>query len=137
MHHQAARGAAVNIAIRYIGNVMRALDALLDAWFHMERAATFGEWVWGVLVKLDCLANAIFLGDPDETISSRAGRYARRSWPAHWLCQLLSLIDHRHCEKSIQDGEGGDAICDNSLVFLAIIVAGGWLIYRGALWVLS
>jgi len=57
---------------------------------------------WRVLVAQDQAANAAFGGSEDETISSRAGRAARRG--DRWgcvLCKLLDRLDRGHCEKSI------------------------------------
>lgn len=57
---------------------------------------------WRVMLAHDQAANAAFGGSEDETISSRAGRAARRG--DRWgcvLCKLLDRIDRGHCEKSI------------------------------------
>lgn len=57
---------------------------------------------WRVMLAHDQAANAAFGGSEDETISSRAGRAARRG--DRWgcvLCRLLDKIDPGHCEKSI------------------------------------
>jgi len=57
---------------------------------------------WRVMLAHDQAANAAFGGSEDETISSRAGRAARRG--DRWgcvLCKLLDKIDPDHCEKSI------------------------------------
>lgn len=57
---------------------------------------------WRVMLAHDQAANAAFGGSENETISSRAGRAARRG--DRWgcvLCRLLDKIDPDHCEKSI------------------------------------
>jgi hypothetical protein len=57
---------------------------------------------WRVMLAHDQAANAAFGGSEDETISSRAGRAARRG--DRWgcvLCKLLDRVDPGHCEKSI------------------------------------
>jgi len=56
-----------------------------------------------VLIAIDQLGNTLALGDPDETISSRAGRCAKKGGnrPCYWLCRLLHVLDKNHCEKSI------------------------------------
>lgn len=57
---------------------------------------------WRVMLAHDQAANAAFGGSENETISSRAGRAARRG--DRWgcvLCKLLDKIDPGHCEKSI------------------------------------
>ena len=60
-----------------------------------------------ILVALDQLANAVLNGYPDETISSRAAKAARRGhkWGCV-LCKILGWIDKDHCEKVIELDEG-------------------------------
>jgi hypothetical protein len=54
-------------------------------------------------IAYDQLANAAFNGDPDETLSSRAGRKAREGNDAACkLCKWLDWFDKNHCEKSIE-----------------------------------
>ena len=57
---------------------------------------------WPLAISHDQLANTAFGGDPDETISSRAGMARRdgKRW-ACILCRLLDRFDPNHCEKSI------------------------------------
>jgi hypothetical protein len=60
---------------------------------------------WTLAVSVDQLANSAFNGNPDETISSRAGRHSqvnedRECW-AVWLCWLLDKLDPDHCNKNI------------------------------------
>jgi hypothetical protein len=60
---------------------------------------------WQLAVSLDQLANTVFNGHEDETISSRAGRHSqqdehRECW-AVWLCKVLDKLDPDHCNKSI------------------------------------
>ena len=54
-----------------------------------------------IAVGVDRLANVAANGDPDETISSRAGRGTQESKPS-WcvLCRLLDWIEKDHCRKS-------------------------------------
>jgi len=56
-----------------------------------------------VLIAIDQLGNTLAFGNPDETISSRAGRCAKKGGnrPCYWLCRMLHLVDKNHCEKSI------------------------------------
>lgn len=58
-----------------------------------------------ILLWLDQGLNVLLLGDPDETLSRRAGR-ARADGEAWgcYLCKVLDWIDPRHCAKSI-DGD--------------------------------
>lgn len=70
-------------------------------------------WLWfkNVLLALDQLLNALLSGDPDETLSSRAGRARDRG--ERWgciLCGLLDRLDRRHCAKSNEGDEGGDSV---------------------------
>lgn len=65
------------------------------------------KWMFNLLVALDQLANTFFGGDPDETISSRAAKSARRG--SRWacvLCRVLHWFDKGHCEKVVEPDEG-------------------------------
>ena len=66
------------------------------------------NYFWNILISLDQLANTVFAGDPDETISSRSGKYVRkgRGWFPCQLCKLLNLFDKNHCIRSIEEDEG-------------------------------
>ena len=70
-----------------------------------------GKWVWNILIALDRFGNAIAGGDPEETISSRAGkaRNADKLW-GKALCPILDWVDPDHCTTSIDPDEGDDAI---------------------------
>ena len=78
------------------------------------------KYLWNILIALDQFGNAIFGGDPQETISSRAGKMVAhwrqtpqnkaRFYIARWLCWLLGLLDKGHCEKSINLAEGEDDV---------------------------
>ena len=60
-----------------------------------------------VLIGIDQLTNTVIGGDPDETISSRAAKAARKG--KRWgcvLCRFLSLFEKDHCEKSLEPDEG-------------------------------
>ena len=69
------------------------------------------KYVWNVLIAFDQFFNALFGGDPDETISSRAGKDQKkgRLW-AKWLCWFLNKLDTNHCRESIEEDEGKDNI---------------------------
>jgi len=77
-----------------------------------------GKWIINILIGVDQLGNAIGGGDPDETISSRLGKMARRHggkvplWrPLSWLIAAgLEIIDPGHLAGAIEDDEGKDAI---------------------------
>ena len=66
-------------------------------------ANPWGDRAWHIAIAWDQLFNATTGGDEDETLSSRAGRAARRGerW-ARWLCRLLDRLDPGHCERSIE-----------------------------------
>jgi hypothetical protein len=66
------------------------------------------RYFWNMLIALDQLANTVVGGDPDETISSRAGKSNGKL--ARVLCRVLHLFDPEHCKKSIEPDEGKDAI---------------------------
>lgn len=61
-------------------------------------------------MSLDQLANTLLAGDPDETISSRMGKYVQRGRGVIpcLLCRLLDVVfkDKDHCVKSIEPDEG-------------------------------
>ena len=74
-------------------------------------SALLRRWAFNVLIGIDQLANAISGGDPDETISSRAGKARRQGrWWGCVLCRLLDRIDPRHCAEAIEEDEGGRAL---------------------------
>ncbi len=76
---------------------------------------TLKKYTVNVLIGIDQLFNAIFKGDPDETISSRLGKIKRkhngkipfRRYPLRCLIdRMLEKIDQGHCLNSIEDDEG-------------------------------
>lgn len=68
------------------------------------------KYGWNVLIAIDQLANAILLGDPDETISSRAAKHYSHKDGWGWLARTLDKIDPGHSKDSIELDEGKDAI---------------------------
>lgn len=62
---------------------------------------------WQLSVSFDQLGNAATNGDPDETISSRAGkaRLLGRRWGCV-LCKLLDALDKDHCARFIELDRG-------------------------------
>lgn len=68
-------------------------------------------WGLNVLIAIDQLGNALFLGAPDETISSRAGKARERGelWGCY-LCKVLDWIDTRHCERTKENDEGANSV---------------------------
>ena len=60
-----------------------------------------------VAVAVDQLFNALFDGDEDETISSRAAKARLKG--ERWgclLCRFLDWLDPNHCTNSIEPDEG-------------------------------
>jgi hypothetical protein len=77
------------------------------------------KYVWNVLIAIDQLMNALFGGDPDETISSRMGKWARDNY--HVACDnrlvlwavlnwIVNKFERDHFKKSIDDSEGKDSV---------------------------
>lgn len=62
-------------------------------------------YIVNLLLGIDQLGNVIMFGDPDETISGRAGRV----WPdSTWRKFIDKLFFYQagHCHKAIESGEG-------------------------------
>lgn len=76
------------------------------------------KYFFNVLIGIDQLANAVFGGDPDETISSRLGKIkvthgGAIPWyrPLAWLIDaMLEKIDPNHSVDAIEDDEGKDQV---------------------------
>ncbi len=63
-------------------------------------------WGFRLLVALDQLLNVVALGNPDETISSRAQKAKERG--KRWgcvLCAALDKIDPGHCARAVERDE--------------------------------
>lgn len=82
------------------------LGSLAIASFLSDRV---GRWVKRMLVGMDQLANAICFGNPDETISSRVGRGARKgNWLAIGLEPVIDALfwlltrQWGHCRNNIE-----------------------------------
>jgi hypothetical protein len=68
-------------------------------------------WLYGVLIGLDQLANTLFYGFPDETLSSRMGRRLkrkRRALESEAVCAALDVIEADHCGQSIEETPDGE-----------------------------
>jgi hypothetical protein len=73
------------------------------------------HYMWNVLIAIDQLCNAILLGDPDETISSRLGKHLikRPGCPfCSLVCKFLNLFEKNHCIGAIEEDEGKDDLVD-------------------------
>lgn len=64
------------------------------------------KYLTRVLIGLDQFGNTLMGGEPDETISARAGRNQKR-WPWSWLAWALNKIDRNHVEESMQSEREG------------------------------
>lgn len=75
-----------------------------------------GRWAYNVLLGLDLFANALLMGDPRESISSRLGKWQEaggwRGAVAGGLCPAVSLImiERDHCRRSIDRGAGARGV---------------------------
>ena len=71
----------------------------------------FKKYIWNILVSIDQFFNVlIFLGDPDETISSNAGKKNGKVLRATILSWILNKIDPNHVNKYRESDEGKDAV---------------------------
>lgn len=69
------------------------------------------KYLLNLLIALDQGVNTFLGGDPDETISSRAGKgQAQGKRWACVLCRFLDWFQRDHCVKSIERNEGADAV---------------------------
>lgn len=80
------------------------------------------RWAHNVLLSIDQTANAITGGDPDETLSSRFGKWLteepKTAWDhirkgfAYVICPPLDLLnlESDHCIKSVDKEEGKDRV---------------------------
>ena len=89
------------------GSMMMSLAGNLIA---LGAAIIGSDRAWPVAVANDQALNAALVGrtgSEDETVSSRAGKAARKG--KRWgclLCRLLDKIDPRHCQNNIEEDEG-------------------------------
>lgn len=70
-----------------------------------------GRYFLNIAIWLDQGVNTLTGGDPDETVTSRAAKAARRGH--RWgcvLCRLLDKIHRGHCERGVELDEGRDAL---------------------------
>lgn len=76
------------------------------------------KWIINILIGIDQLVNAILMGDPDETISSRIGKTKRRNggvipwrYPLRKVVDwFLEKLDPNHSIDSIEDDEGKNRV---------------------------
>lgn len=76
------------------------------------------RYLWNVLIGFDQFVNVIFGGDPDETISSRLGKWARRGKNQRgnkkFIFKLanfvVELFEKDHFAKSVEEDEGKNEV---------------------------
>lgn len=76
-------------------------------------------YLLNLIYVFDLVVNTIFLGDPDETISSRIGKKTARGKKCkicNWICKFLDMIDDRHCGDAIKLHEGRGSDDDDSVM---------------------
>ena len=69
------------------------------------------RYFWNIIIATDQLANAVFAGDPDETISSRIGK--RRDGNERFWSRVVDRMffwQKNHTKASIETDEGKDGI---------------------------
>lgn len=83
-------------------------QALFDYLFNILKA------LWGIIVGIDRLANALLGGSPEMTLSGRMGRDIKNGVCAVCkpICWLLNKINTNHCanQADAEAGLGGDAV---------------------------
>ncbi len=68
------------------------------------------KYLINMLISIDQFFNTLFGGDPDETISSRAGKRNGRKIIPTVLCWFLDKLDPGHCKDAIEADEGKDEL---------------------------
>jgi hypothetical protein len=80
----------------------------------LEAAVKIKKYILNILISIDQLSNTILGGDPDMTISGRAGRALKegRCVLCRPLCWFLHLVDHNHCARADRNeaDEGKDGV---------------------------
>jgi len=74
------------------------------------------RYFWNLLISFDQFVNTVCGGDPDETISSRMGKWARDNRhkrglkrPLYMFANMIvELFEKDHFKKSIEEDEGND-----------------------------
>lgn len=68
------------------------------------------QYFWNILIWLDQGLNTILGGHPDETLSSRMGKYVQkgRGVIPCFLCKVLDVVfrEKDHCINSIESDRG-------------------------------
>ena len=77
-------------------------------------------YLWNLLIALDQSINTVFGGDPDETLSSRMGKWAKNGEnnrglrkPIYWISNfVVELFQKDHFQKSVEEDEGSRKTLD-------------------------
>lgn len=77
-------------------------------------------YFWNILIAIDQLVNTLCGGDPDETISSRLGKWVISGENKHGLRKVIfqivnfivELFEKDHFKKSIETDEGSRKVID-------------------------
>lgn len=67
------------------------------------------QYLLNLFIAFDQFWNTVFLGDPDETISSRLGKHPNNP-VAKAICFVLDKLDRSHCKNSVESDEGSNAV---------------------------
>jgi len=76
------------------------------------------KYIWNILISIDQFFNTLFGGDPDETISSRVGKWTETGKHECGIKKIVYCIVHNitelfekdHLKKHIERDEGNDEI---------------------------
>jgi len=72
------------------------------------------KYFWNILISIDQFVNTVFGGSPDETISSRLGKWAKngknkqgiRKYIYKVVNFIVEIFEKNHFKKSIEEDEG-------------------------------
>jgi hypothetical protein len=78
------------------------------------------RYFWNILVALDQFINTLFGGDPDETVSSRLGKWHRSGRDKKRIRRLVFIVANSivelfqkdHFNKSIEEDEGSKKVIE-------------------------
>ena len=78
------------------------------------------QYFWNLFISIDQFVNTVFGGSPDETISSRLGKWARNSKHKSGVRRhiynivnfIVEVFEKDHFKKSIEEDEGDDALIE-------------------------
>lgn len=106
----------MNALILYVKNVAIAFARIVKATFGLYQYSPDDGWFQNWWVCVDCFVNALCLGDPDETISSRSAKAdiyevskARYGWGCR-MCSFLAIFQKDHCGKALEKNKGSRAL---------------------------